>query len=239
MPEPVTSNSFKGKSGMKLWGAVVVGLYVLILFALLGPLGALLFPSPNADFFGGFPHRTLETYASGNVKEVWITLLLLFVAQAALLSVPVEIASKRPVAKRTIVPMVMATSLMTALLIAGAVMSLDEVFRSNGLNRGWLVSGIFAFVWLCWGLVFFRWSKGTEPQNFVERQCRWMFRGSILELLIAVPSHIYVRQRTECCAGLETGAGIACGIAVMFFAFGPGVFWLFLERIKRLSKARG
>jgi hypothetical protein len=37
--------------------------------------------------------------------------------------------------------------------------------------------------------------------------------GSILELLVAVPSHIIVRRRGDCCAPLGTFCGTATGIA--------------------------
>ena len=58
-------------------------------------------------------------------------------------------------------------------------------------------------------------------------------RGSILELLIAVPSHIIVRHKDVCCAHAVTAAGIAAGLAVMFFSFGPGIYFLYVERIRK------
>ena len=62
---------------------------------------------------------------------------------------------------------------------------------------------------------------------------KWLMRGSILELLVAVPSHIIVRHKNVCCAHMATAAGIAAGLAVMFFAFGPGLYYLYMERINR------
>jgi hypothetical protein len=59
-------------------------------------------------------------------------------------------------------------------------------------------------------------------------------RGSILELLVAVPSHIVVRHRNDCCAPIGTFWGIVTGISIMLLSFGPGVFFLFVERCQRL-----
>ena len=69
----------------------------------------------------------------------------------------------------------------------------------------------------------------------LKRITRWLLRGSILELLIAVPSHIIVRRRGDCCAPAGTFWGIATGISIMLLCFGPGVFFLFVARFKRLQ----
>ena len=62
----------------------------------------------------------------------------------------------------------------------------------------------------------------------------WLYKtlvaGSVLELLIAVPMHIVVRRRDECCGGVLTGLGIGIGIVVMVIALGPAVFFLFYRR---------
>jgi hypothetical protein len=64
----------------------------------------------------------------------------------------------------------------------------------------------------------------------------WLLRGSILELLIAVPSHVIVRQRDDCCAPFATFWGIVTGISVMLISFGPGVLFLFAARIRRKQR---
>ena len=54
-------------------------------------------------------------------------------------------------------------------------------------------------------------------------------------LLIAVPSHILVRQRNDCCAPFATFWAITVGFSVMLLSFGPGVFFLFAKRIRSLK----
>jgi len=54
---------------------------------------------------------------------------------------------------------------------------------------------------------------------------------------VAIPAHIYVRQKDYCCAGVGTFTGMAFGFSVMVLAFGPGVFFLFIRRIDRLRCA--
>src|SRR5947208_14502887 len=85
--------------------------------------------------------------------------------------------------------------------------------------------------WLIWLVVFFRMSRCSD---LITRQCHWLFKGSILELLIAVPPHIVARSRDYCCAGFMTFMGLTMGISVMLFCFGPAVFFLYAERWNRL-----
>ena len=62
------------------------------------------------------------------------------------------------------------------------------------------------------------------------RAIGWLLRGSVLELLIAVPAYVMVRQRGDCSAPVVTSFGIVTGLAIMLFAFGPGVLSLYKKR---------
>lgn len=93
---------------------------------------------------------------------------------------------------------------------------------------------VIALCWLIWLLVFYRFAKEDEPGGLMKRVTRWLVRGSILELLVAVPSHIIVRRRDDCCAPFGTFWGIVTGLSIMLLAFGPGVFFLFVQRFRRL-----
>jgi len=92
--------------------------------------------------------------------------------------------------------------------------------------------GLLLFFWLLWGLIFFHYAKADEPETLIRRATKWLLRGSILELLVAVPSHVLVRARSECCAPFASFWGIVTGLSVMFISFGPGVLFLFVRRIR-------
>jgi hypothetical protein len=89
--------------------------------------------------------------------------------------------------------------------------------------------------WFIWALIFRHFARADDPDTLLKRSTRWLLRGSILELLIAVPSHVIVRRREDCCAPIGSFWGIATGISVMLLCFGPGVFFLFVERFERLK----
>lgn len=93
--------------------------------------------------------------------------------------------------------------------------------------------------WLAWGFLFHHVASQDDPESWIKRMVRWLVRGSILELLIAVPCHVVVRCRDTCCAQFATFWGIVTGLSVMLMAFGPGVFFLFAERARRLQPRLG
>ncbi len=233
---------------MKYWGILVLVLYLLLLIIVLVPLSVFIFKQPSSSSVLQnildsmrelFP--LLKDSHSLADYSVWIYLGVVFLAQAAFLSVPVLIVEKRPVTKRSIIPLVAATSLMLGLLVFGVALAISEVVRGEiGFsNRDLFIMLAVSFLmWGFWASVFYRWSKTMETRKLVGRQCNYLFKGSILELLIAVPAHILVRQRTYCCAGMNTFLGIAFGVSVMLFCLGPGIFFLFVERLKHLHRKR-
>jgi len=160
----------------------------------------------------------------------------MFIGQFALLAVPVRFASRRPVTKGALWPTVLAGGLMAGGLFVGAAFSILE-FIYGGRDAGQLpacamVAGVL--VWIIWSVIFFRLSRTAAPPDFISRQCRLLLQGSILELLIAVPTHIVARYRNYCCAGFMTFIGLTMGISVMLFSFGPAVFFLYIDRWRRL-----
>jgi hypothetical protein len=125
---------------------------------------------------------------------------------------------------------------MIGVLGSGVAVSINEFIRkenadSTSVALPW---GVLLGLWVLWTVVFYRMNRDSSAMDVVTRQCRHLLKGSILELLIAVPTHIVARMRDYCCAGFWTFLGIAFGVAVMLFSFGPGVFFLFAARWKRL-----
>jgi hypothetical protein len=215
---------------MKKWALVVLALYgsIIIIFT---------FPVTILSFLSFGPENNINLQA---FKELfthwpyWAGFALFLAAQAALLDVHVDLAGRRPVAQRRIMPVVVFSSLLMALLVAGIVLAVNETLTQGKDMKEWLALVALGASWVVWGCIFYIWSRKLAPQSFLERIRLSFFRGSILELLVAVPLHILARYRNYCCAGFGTFLGIAFGLAVMVCSFGPGVFFLFVERWKKL-----
>ncbi|HUB66591.1 MAG TPA: hypothetical protein VL981_03810 [Candidatus Methylacidiphilales bacterium] len=217
---------------MKHWALIVAALYFAILVILTFPVILLAF-MPGVKL-----RQAAEAYSWW---PYWLWLAVMVISQFTLLTVPVRVASRRPVTRGSVWRTVLATSLMAGGLAIGALLSLGEfVYADQFFNYAWQEWSILILAlltWCVWSLIFIRMSGNTPPADLVTRQCRWLFKGSILELLIAVPAHIVARWRDYCCAGIWTFIGLTTGISVMLFAFGPAVLFLFMERWKRLHPA--
>jgi hypothetical protein len=212
---------------MKRWAWLVAGLYVLALAVLTVPVCLAAFV-PKIEWAEPF-----ELYAS---FPYWVWLAVMLLCQFALLAVPVRVASRRPVTKGALWPTVLAAGLMMGGLLFGAVSSvLEFIFAEHGSgNLFWVGIGAGVMLWVIWAIVFFRQGRTAEPTDFFSRQCKLLLKGSILELLIAVPTHIVARARDYCCAGFMTFFGLTMGISVMLFCFGPAVFFLYADRWRKL-----
>jgi hypothetical protein len=155
--------------------------------------------------------------------------------------VPVDITRRRPVTKKTILLPIITAGFAAGLLIVGVIFCIGETLMKTNLytdkNTFLLICvslALLVAVWSGWAILFNRCMKNLEPTTIIEKQCRLLFRASILELLIAVPTHIIARYRDYCCAGFATFVGISLGVAVMLFSFGPGIFFLYSQRWKKL-----
>jgi hypothetical protein len=215
---------------MKRWAWLVAILYGAIICLLLPPVYHLAFATQGRP-----------TQAELFRAEWWWLLAVMAVGQGVLLAVPVRVESRRPVTRRPLAMTIAAGALMMSALVVGAFCSIYEFgfHDAGGHWTIWTALGLGLGAWCGWGWIFFRMSRMVEPADFVSRMCRWLFKGSILELLIAVPTHIVARYRDYCCAGVMTFIGLTMGISVMLFSFGPGVFFLFAARWRRLHPGTG
>ena len=220
---------------MKKWPFIVAGLYGLALLALSRPLIMFAF---LPETFSKPPNLSdvREFLASG---WVWCPIGVMVLAQFALLRVPVAIASRRPVTQRPLLMTILGAALMMGLLVFVAAISLYEMaVKGKGDDGQWLVLVLGIVSWIFWAVYFYVTTKGASPEAQVAGISRSLWKGSILELLVAIPTHIVARHRDYCCAGFLTFMGLCCGFSVMLFAFGPAVYFLFVERWKRLHPKR-
>ena len=216
---------------LKHWGLVVVLLYAVLTIALSGPVVFVAFVG-EVDLDDAF-----GTYLAW---PFWAWLAVMLLCQAALLLVPVRMASRRPITRLALFWPLFASGFLVGCLALGATLSITEVFALSDPPDwvGWASLGIGGTLWVGWTLVFYRFAQGRYAPAIVSRQCSYLLKGSILELLVAVPTHIVARHRDYCCAGFLTFVGLVAGIAVMLYSFGPGVFFLYLERWRRLHPVK-
>lgn len=219
---------------MRKWGVVVTLCYALLILVLIVPGWVLLL----GDYSGRASFYALITddYADW---IPWTMLGVLAASQALLLFLKVDTSRKRLKPRSHILVSSALTAFFLALLtLAGGFSAwvafkgdkgIDFVDRLPG-GAVWILAA-WVFLWLLWGIVFYRFSRDSEDP--ITRAVSWLLRGSVLELLIAVPAHVIVRRRHDCSAPGVTAFGLTSGIAVMLLAFGPSVLLLYHKRIER------
>jgi hypothetical protein len=246
---------------MKRWAILTVLLYALALLVLTFPVTLAAFASWGPKNEGTGIKDALGIYTNW---AYWIWFAVLVAGQFLLLLVPIDLSKRRLPSRRKLkIPVIVTTFFLMNLLLAGLLSILCAIFKdagfgifalndliaqaANALNHipppashdsDWqstlsLFFPVLVF-WLLWAVIFRRATQSDDPEALLQRAVRWLLRGSILELFVAVPSHIIARRRDDCCAPIGTFWGIATGISVMLLCFGSGVYFLFVERIKRL-----
>jgi len=218
---------------MRNWGTAVTAFYILIV-ACLSPAVVILAveigDQPPTKWFSDIYLRDLIKW------EYWVWVMLMAGGPLILLLIHVGMPRKRLRPRRHILLAAAAAGLALALLVIAAAVSVvtaievGEKLSCEGCL--WALPPIWLGSWLLWTLVL--WRMGERLLDPAGRIYRWLVAGSVLELLIAIPSHVIVRQRHECCAPMVTGLGIAAGFAILLMSLGPGTLFLYRARMRRL-----
>lgn len=244
---------------MKRWAILTVLLYALALLALTSPVVLLAFGNWGKNEMNIGFQDVLKFYSQW---AYWLWLAVLVGGQFLLLLLPIDVSERRLPARRKLkIPVIVTAFFLANLFVAGifciasvflhdhVVMmysfvdwilghkTTDQPAQTDLTQTGFIFSAIIkvGIFWFFWAIIFQRFAKADDEPSLIKRCTRWLLRGSILELLVAVPSHVIVRRRDDCCAPVGTFWGIATGISVMLLCFGPGVYFLFVERCRKLK----
>ena len=218
---------------MKRWAFLTVLLYALALLLLTAPVLLIAFGNwgRNENNFG--LHEVIQNFYLN--WGYWLWLVVMVAGQSLLLLLPINIAERRLPARRPLkIPVIVTAFFLANLCFAGIFSILCAVFKDDGIGIfGFLnffptnpqdkqadgfpfgmIMAILAF-WIIWAVIFRNFARSDDPDSLLKRATRWLLRGSILELLVAVPSHVIVRRRDDCCAPIGTFWGIATGLSVI------------------------
>jgi hypothetical protein len=215
---------------MRKWGIVVSTFYALILLVILLPAFMLLAEDKFYDLRQFFQNLK-EIWLSW---EVWVTFAILLSSEALLLFLSVDTTQKRLKPRSHILVSCLIAAVLTALISCAVIWSLGVAVRGDKFPISFTGSeldmlGWLGALWLIWGILFYFYFRDSSV--VLTRIISWLLKGSILELLVAVPCHVIVRRRHECSAPAVTSFGIVTGIAIMLLSFGPSVLFLYKKRL--------
>lgn len=217
---------------MRKWGLVVTLFYVVAVLVLVVP-AAVLAMTDWSQGLAQLPTNVKEAYGYWGT---WASVGVMVLGQALLMGLTVDTTQKRLKPRTHIVISSATTALLLAILTFSSIVSLAVARWGDSADTKIslpILAVIFFAPWAAWGIVFYRLCRDTT--DAITRAASWLLRGSVLELLIAVPSHVIVRRRHDCSAPIATGFGISTGIAIMLLAFGPSVLLLYKKRIESLK----
>ena len=153
-------------------------------------------------------------------------------------------ATGRPM-KRSI----LAASLMAAMLTVGLLAallelpgwweSLLEFMPRYGQTPGsemnyWPGVIALAVAWALWGVIFTIYWRQGDRYTQLGRMVRGLIAGSILELIVCIPAHVWVMRQRDCYCVRGTYTGLVFAGTVLLWAFGPALILLFLrEKYRR------
>ncbi len=224
---------------MRKWGIVISVFYALILLGLIVP-GAI-FLEGYKKFEGAELLLLPSVIKAYHDWMLWLLIAAILACQAFLLFLSVDISQKRLKPRTHILVSVTVGALLTGFLSSAVIWSLGFAIRGDNFwdkffDKQYNLLLFWAALWLVWGILFYFYFRNSSA--VVTRLISWLLKGSVLELLIAVPCHIIVRRRHDCSAPVATSFGIATGLAIMLLSFGPSVLFLYKKRLDSYSPHR-
>jgi hypothetical protein len=226
---------------MRKWAIVITAFYALVVL-FLGTFGAFMVVTESLEVLDIFDGSDSFGEVIIEYAFLWITIFILVCSQALLMFLSVDISWRRLKPQRHARVTAGLVGLMILILLVAVVFAVSAAYSGDSFWPGaWLLQSLpeisqlpvallaVVLIWAGWGALFYTFSKRVS--NVVDAAVSWLIRGSVLELLIAVPCHLIIRQRSDCCAPLASAYGIATGIAVMLMAFGPSALFLYKRKL--------
>ncbi len=139
---------------------------------------------------------------------------------------------------------IFAAAMMAMLLTTGAIALLLELpdwwepvlGDEEDMVRPFLILAVMGVLWSVWAWVFWVYWKQGDRYTQLGKMIRGLVAGSILEVMVAVPVHIWAARQRECYCCRGTYTTLVLGGTVLIWAFGPGIILLYWREKYRREK---
>jgi hypothetical protein len=138
---------------------------------------------------------------------------------------------------------VYAAGVMAMLLTTGLVSLLlelpdwwQELMETNSFLIMASIYGTMLIIWGIWAWIFFIYWKQGDRYTQSGKMIRGLVAGSILEIMVAVPVHIWATRQRECYCCRGTYTTLVLAGTVLIWAFGPGIILLYMREKYRRGK---
>ena len=162
------------------------------------------------------------------------SLLAMVISQALFVLCLGTINLSSPVPRRRAFLPIVLVAFMLTVLVAALCCALVDLF--DFLGNIFILWGFFillALSWIVCSIVLFLKYGREEQYTMARKLVLILIRGSLVELLVAIPSYLIVSPRPGLGQYILSGFAVSSGVFVMIWAFGPGIILIFLKRLAR------
>jgi len=211
---------FGGQVIRRLWMLLLVGLYAALIAALVA---------------------WWRHYWPGASWTWIVTVLGLGVtAQILFLVLPGKPSYVMPIAPRRLLGPALIGGTLMGILSLGLFAAIGAMLPYSGLTLTFL--GLVLLSWVSWTAIARLACVHSSRLSALAKITKILIAGSLTELLVSVPSHLFFGRRTGCMTGLTTTFAVGAGFAVLVWALGPGfvlMLWLHPEALKDTGRCPG
>ena len=219
-----------------LWVLCIATGIFYLLFGMNFECGAGLLGTPA--LFLSYFYYIFEVLFSGETAALWslsITYIGLFIfTQWLFLFSKKHWKVKTQKTSRPMKKAAIGVAFAASLLSVGLIFSLCDFVLDEGFSESFILLSVPLVFWVIWSIVFSVYFYQKDYLKWSGKIIKGLVGGSILELFISIP--IFVTREDDCYCARGSYAGIVFGATVLLWAFGPGVYLLFLREKKRLEK---
>jgi len=189
--------------------------------AIAGFLGTPFFYLPiDVDEFGGYGIVTI------------LFLGLLFLSQWWFLRPRYGRSLQLAAVSRPLKSAIITVAFMAMLLTTGLIAGVFEIFDSweQLIESKVALISIWISMLLLWGIwawIFYVYWRQGERYTQLGKMIRGLVCGSLLEMFIAIPVHIWATRQQKCYCARGTYTTLVFSGIVLLWAFGPGIILLY------------
>ena len=200
-----------------------------------------------ADFMGAGLRRTplvrglddhAWTYGIGVTLIIGLLLFAQWVFLRPVRGFAISLAVKGRPLKSAVIPAAAMAMLLTVGLIA-LILEVPDWWEPIIDGDARTVSGLWLamlLLWSLWAWIFFAYWRQGDRYTQLGKMIRALVAGSLLEMLVAVPAHVWVMRQQKCYCVRGTYTTLVLAGTVLLWAFGPGIVLLYLREKHRRAK---
>ncbi len=138
---------------------------------------------------------------------------------------------------------IITAAIMAMLLSTGGIallMELPNLWQPvmeahDGKGVFYIWAGML-IIWIFWAVIFFIYWRQGDRYTQLGKMIRALIVGSILEVFIAVPIHVWAARQRECYCCRGTYTTLVLAGTVLLWAFGPGIILLYWREKYRRTR---